>query len=191
MENFVFENLVGRRETKGENEPIVIADVTKGNFRISADVAASLGLQDGSFVVMQHEKTTDQVFIGKGKDGVALVDEEGNYILDERKHRQYEEGKDGFGALAREITPGSGVLRTAVASAWAAVGGNSDKKRIFELGTPVDATLPTGNGTFATTLYPLVFLREEDKMERNASTKDAGEVEQANDTASDFASEEL
>lgn len=172
--DLVFENLVGRRETKGEAEAVVMAEVTKGNFRISSDVAAKLGITDGSFVVMQHEKTTDTVYIGKGKDGDAIVDENGEYVVDARGHRTYEEGKEGFGALAREITPGSGVIRTSVSAAWAAIGGDTEKKKLFTLGEGVEVTLPTGNGTFATTLYPLEFLREEDKMERNSSDKKDG-----------------
>lgn len=183
MSDLVFENLVGRRETKGESEAVVMAEVTKGNFRISSDVAAELGITDGSFVVMQHEKNSDKVYIGKGKDGVAVVDENGNYVLDARGHRTYEEGKEGFGALAREITPGSGVIRTSVSAAWAAIGGDADKKKLFTLGEPVTAALPTGNGTFSTTLYPLEFLREEDKMERTASASKEDAVQEDNGSA--------
>ena len=192
-QGLVFENLVGKRGTQGESEAVVIAEVTSGNFRISQKVAAELGITDGSFITMR--RAGGKVFIGKGKDGVPQVDEDGNYVTDKRGHRVYEEGKEGVGALAREITPGSGVVRFAVAAAWEACGGDTEKKQIFTLGEGFEQALPTGNGTYTTTLYPLEFLRTEDKIERKASSKNEdGEKEDSNASTSnnsDFASEEL
>lgn len=168
MSELVFENLVGRRELKGEFEAVVIAEVTKGNFRISPKVSEQLGVTDGSFITMQ--KAGDVIYIGKGKDGVAKQDENGNYELDNRGHRVYSE--EGFGALAREVNPGSGLLKCSIASAWSAIGGSTEVKKVYELGEGVDQTLNTGKGTFATTLYPLIFVREEAKAERIGVAKE-------------------
>lgn len=191
MENLVFTNLVGRRDVKGEGEAVVIAEVTKGNFRLSNEISNQLGITDGSFVIVQHEATTGKVFIGKGKDGEALKDEAGNYIVDPRGHRQYNKGQEGFGALAREITPGTGVIRVAVSSAWQEVGGSTEEKKVFTLGEGVDVNLPTGNGTFSTTLYPLEFLRTEPKLERVGSKSSPKATIDTSDDEEGFVAEEL
>lgn len=191
----VFENLVGRREQSGELEAVVVAEVTKGGFRVSPAVSAKLGLTDGSFVTLQ--KAGDKVYIGKGVDGVAKMDAEGNYEVDKRGHRIYEEGKTGFGAVAREITPGSGILRLSNAYAWSACGGNNDSKQVFELGEGVEASLPTGTGVHTTVLYPLEFVRSEDKMVRGATDSDEASAEGTQEAAQtesadeDFVEEEL
>lgn len=174
--NLQFENLVGKRQAKGELEEVVIAETARGNFRITPKVAAKLGISTGSFVTMQASNGT--VYIGKGKDGVAKMNEDGSFVTDARGHRVYE--KEGFGAQVTEINPGTNIYRLSVAAAWTTAGGNEDVKKVFELGEGVEATLPTDNGTFTTVMYPLVFLRDEAKQERVGTKKEADSLANSN-----------
>lgn len=171
-----FENQVGKRETKSNFEEVVTAEVTHGNFRISPKVAEKLGVQDGSAITMQ--KAGDVYYIGKGKDAVYQTNEDGSPATDARGRRVAVEGKEAFGATAREITPGSNVLRFSTSAAWMGLGANGETKKVYTLGEGVEASLNTGNGTHTTVLYPLVWERDEAKAER-ASKEDAP----SNDTA--------
>ena len=167
-----FFNLVGKREAKGANEEAVMLEPTRGNFRISPAVAKQLDIVDGSFVTVQEAEIDGKtvIFIGKGKDGVATKDENGNDVFDARGRRIYEEGNEGFGAATREINPGTNIFRFSVASGWEKLGGDTDKRKYYTLGEGMEVTLPVGDGQVHTTvLYPLEFEREEDKLVRNSS----------------------
>lgn len=176
-----FENLVGKREARENNEAVVIAEATHGNFRVTPKVAEQLGITDGSFVAVQ--KSGDTFYIGKGQDGVAKKDEAGNYETDNRGRRVFEEGQEGYGALAREVTPGSNILRFSVASAWQGLGADGTTKKVYELGEGVEAQLNTGKGTYTTMLFPLVHLRDDEKQERvGAKKEEAAEAAEAVET---------
>lgn len=164
-----FENLVGKREAKTNLEEVIIAEVTAGSYRITPLAAAKLGITDADNVTVQ--KAGDQYYIGKGLPGVAKVDENGDYVLDNRGHRVFEEGSEGFGASTREISAGSNVFRFSNAASWQGLG-SSDAKKIYTLGEPIEANLPTGKGTFTALLYPLVWERDEAKAQRTVTPKE-------------------
>lgn len=170
MENTLqFFNLVGLREQKGGDEAVIMLEPTRGNFRVSPEYAKQLGITDGSFVTVQVAEVNGvkTVFIGKGKDGVVEKDEEGNDKVDGRGRKIYAE--DGFGASVREIRPGSNIFRFSVTAGWDALNGDTEKRKYFTLGEGIEVTLPTGDGVHSTTLYPLTFEREEDKLVRSTS----------------------
>ena len=88
-----FFNAVGKRETKKVDGATVMLEPTRGNFRVYPEVAKLLGLKDGSFVTVQEADVTGEgkmtVFIGKGKDGVVKVDENGQELTDKRGRKIY------------------------------------------------------------------------------------------------------
>ena len=168
-----FENQVGKRETKSNFEEVVVAEVTAGHFRLSPKVVEKLGVQDGSAITVQ--KAGDVYYIGKGKDATLQKNEDGTYATDARGRRIAVEGQEGFGATARELSPGSNILRFSTSAAWMGVGATGEVKKVFKLGEGVETTLNTGNGTLTTVLYPLVWERDEPKTERGQKSEDEGE----------------
>lgn len=166
--NVQFFNAVGKRtdSTSKVESDVIIAEGTLGSFKMMPEVAAKLGVTDGSFVTVQTFVIdgVTRVAIGKGKDGVLQRDEEGNVVLDNRKRRVFE--KDGFGAMLSEVAPGTNVLRFSVASAWKDLGmGEGEVKKLFKLGEGGTVVLPIGEGDSLTTeLFMLEFLRDEAKQ---------------------------
>jgi hypothetical protein len=164
-----FFNATGIRQPKSVNEDVLIAESTRASFKIMPAVCAKLGIQDGDYVTMQFTKdangVVDGVYVGKGKNAIFKKDEDGNFMLDERKRKIAD--VEGFGALASELTPGTNVLKISVASAWDVLG-NSDVKKHYTLAEEgVTAAIPIGNGEYHTTiLYRLDFLRDEEKVVR-------------------------
>ena len=174
-----FFNLVGVREDKTVDEAIVLLEPTRGNFRISPQIAKALDITDGSFITVQKAEVDGEVkvFIGKGKDGVIAKDENGKDKVDGRGRKIYEQ--DGFGASVREVRPGSNIYRFSVTAAWDALGGNTDKRMYFTIGEPTEVNIPVGEGDFfTTTLFPLTFAREEDKLVRGSSSLDSSDEEE-------------
>ena len=164
-----FFNAVGKRETKKVDATTVMLEPTRGNFRIYPEVAKLLGLKDGSFITVQEADVEGSgkmtVFIGKGKDGVVKVDENGQELIDKRGRKVYE--TNGFGASIREVTPGSNVFRFSVSSSWETLDGDTEKRKYFKLGEGMEVTLPMEDGGVHTTiLYPLYFVKEEPKLKR-------------------------
>lgn len=173
-------NAVGKRsaDNKTEEADVIIAESTVGSFKIMPDVARLLEIQDGSFVAVQTAEIEGKlyVFIGKGKDGVLKVDEEGKAVLDHRQRRQWE--VDGFGAVVSETSAGTNVLRFSVASAWKDLGMvEGGSKKVYKLGESMVASLPIGEGNYhTTTLYELVHVRDEAKAGPRRKKKDTAEV---------------
>ena len=194
-----FFNAVGKRETKKVDAATVMLEPTRGNFRIYPEIAKLLGLKDGSFVTVQEADVEGNgkmtVFIGKGKDGVVKVDENGQELTDKRGRKVYE--TNGFGASIREVTAGSNVFRFSVSSAWETLDGDTEKRKYFKLGEGMEVSLPMEDGGVHTTiLYPLSFVKDEPKLKRGekddvdeAVLGDTAEL--SAEVASDFQEEEL
>ena len=182
-----FFNAVGKRETKKVDAATVMLEPTRGNFRIYPEIARLLGLKDGSFVTVQEADVEGNgkmtVFIGKGKDGVVKLDENGQELTDKRGRKVYE--TNGFGASIREVTAGSNVFRFSVSSAWETLDGDTEKRKYFKLGEGMEVSLPMEEGGVHTTvLYPLSFVKEEPKLKRGE--KDDVDEAVVGDVAEDF-----
>lgn len=182
MSQFNFKNVLGRRTVATEGAAFVTLETTNGNFKMGSELSAILGVSDGDALAVQQDENSGTYFIGKGLNGTPDLDAEGKEQVDARGRIVYVEGKEPFGATVRNINEGGAYQRFSAAAAWADLGGSNDVKKVFELGEPVDATLDTesDHGTFSTTLYPLVFVKDEEKIVRE--TKKV-----ADDTAKDNA----
>lgn len=173
--NVQFFNAVGKRtdSTSKVESDVIIAEGTLGSFKMMPDVASKLGVKDGSFVTVQTFVIdgVTRVAIGKGKDGVVKLDEEGKIVVDNRNRRVFE--VDGFGAMVTEIAPGTNILRFSVASAWKDLDmKDGEVKKLFKLGEGGTVTLPIGDGEQLTTeLFMLDFVRNEAKQASIASKK--------------------
>ena len=212
--NVQLSNAVGKRTDsaiKAEGD-VIIAEGTVGSFKMMPEVAAKLGVKDGSFVTVQTFVIdgVTKVAIGKGKDGELKRDEAGNVVLDNRKRRVFE--KEGFGAMLSDVGAGTNVLRFSVASAWKDLDmGDGEVKKVFKLGESGTVVIPTGDGGDLTTeLFMLEYVRDEAKQatvgtkktkeeapeaEGSANTAEAPQAEQAlpaqDDFAQGFADEDL
>lgn len=181
----LFQNITGKKETKGFTEPVVIVCPTPGEFRLTPLVQKQLDIKDGDFgLIVLDPNDSSKVYIAKGVAGIPVRDEEGNLIKDGRGRYTYEEGS-GFGATLRTASEGSLNLKLTGAAGWNAVGGNTEQNQLFLLGEGVEGAVPTGAKDAAgedvlhsTVFYPLVFKSAKQKAVRVASAgADVSQVE--------------
>lgn len=161
-----FENVLGRRASVvvagGET---VTTETSTGNFKMGGALSAKLGIKDGDALTVQ--KAGDVYYIGKGKNGVAELDENGKEKTDDRGRTVFVEGQEPFGAIVRDINEGGAYQRFSASAAWSGLGGSADVKKVYTIGEGVDVSLEMPNGgTHTTTLYPLVFSKDEAKIVR-------------------------
>lgn len=196
-----FESVLGRRSVATEGTAFVTLETTTGNFKMGSVVSDLIGVADGDAILVAQPKGSDTVYLAKGRNGIAEVDAEGNEVKDERGRATYAEGNEPFGATVRNINEGGAYQRFAASAAWTSLGGNSETKKVYELGEGVDNNVPMPDGsTHSCTLYPLVFVKDEEKIVRTKK-EDSGDAseEVATETAqdefaapvSDFSDEDL
>lgn len=193
-----FESVLGRRAVATEGAAFVTLETTQGNFKMGSELSDVLGVSDGDAILVAQPKGSDTVYLAKGRNGVAELDADGNELKDERGRLIYAEGNEPFGATVRNINEGGAYQRFAASAAWASLGGNSETKKVFELGEGVDANVPAPDGSsHSCTLYPLVFVKDEEKIVRtkkdasDVSEEVATETEQFQAPVSNFADEDL
>ena len=190
----LFQNITGKKETKGFNEALIIACPTPGEFRITPMAADILNLADGdSGIVVIDPENKSQVYIAKGLTGVPVRDENGVIQKDDRGRVIYEEDSQ-FGAVIRTASEGSVLLKLTAAAAWNAVGGDKDFNKEFTLGEPIQGEVPMdgrkdekGDPLLHSALfYPLEFKEARKKMNKKAKGEAGEGVEtEINDTYED------
>jgi hypothetical protein len=174
MKSFI--NITGKKEGKTYNEAVILVSPTAGEFRITPLIAKQLELADGdSALVVIDPDNTSQVYIAKGIKGELALGEDGNPVKDSRNRNTYVEGSQ-FGAIIREVKPGSSLLKLTAAAAWQAIGGDENFSQEFTLGEGEEGQVPTGkkDELHTTTFYPLVFKAKKDKI-----VKTTGEAREA------------
>ena len=185
----LFKNITGKKEGKTFNEPVVFASPTTGEFRITPKVQKILDIEDGDFMLTvvgpKDEQGNDTVFIGKGRKGVQLVDENGEPLRNKIGKFLYEEGT-GFGAVARKSSERSPLLKFSGSAGWHALGCDNDSTSTYTLGEPIEGQTETGNGDelFDGIFYQLVFKGKKAKVQRATSS-----TEEDVDDDDDFADE--
>lgn len=175
-----FKNITGKKDGKVYNDETVLVSSTKGDFKITPLAAKKLEVKDGDFALLVvHPDDNKRLFITKGLDGVITRDENNVIQKDGRGRVLYEEGT-GVGAVVRQASEGSPLLKVSATAAWNAAGGNADKVRTFRLGEGVEGTVPTGGTTetgdpetITGIFYELEFISERDKSARTVKTAKA------------------
>lgn len=175
----LFQNITGKKETRGFHEEVVIACPTVGEFRITPKVQAKLELEDGDFgLVVVDPENPSNVYLAKGIKGENALDENGKKIRDKRKRYVYVDNT-GFGAVLRTASEGSPNLKLSAASAWNALGGDNDFNKYFTLGEPVEGKVPTtlldedGEPVLhETVFYQLIFQKAKPKSKRGSGEDD-------------------
>lgn len=178
-----FTNTLGRRAVSTVGSEFVTLETTEGGFKMGSVVSEQLGVKDGDALQVVEGQDEDGmpngvIYIGKGKAGVPMLDENGKEQVDGRGRTMYEEGQEPQGATIRNINENGAYQRFAGAAAWATLGGSNDVKKVYKLGEGVDATLETENGTLTTTLYPLEYVKDEAKIIRKKKEDGAEESEE-------------
>lgn len=181
-----FESVLGRRAVATEGSAFVTLETTQGNFKMGSIVSDQIGVADGDALVVASPDGGKTYFVAKGRNGVAELDAEGNELKDERGRAVYDKGNEPFGATVRNINEGGAYQRFAASAAWAALGGNNDTKKVYELGEGVDANVPAPDGTsHSCTLYPLVFVKDEEKIVRTKKEATDALADTVADTVAD------
>lgn len=182
----VFQNIQSTRTVVASKEVEVIATSTPGEFKITPLAAEKIGIEAGDFVTAVV--LGDDVYIAKGKTGIAVTDADGNQIIDARNRKVYEEGTC-YGSLARPASETNATLRTTSTGAWKHLGASEDVNKVFSLEEGVEGTVPVSSAKDAemhtTTFYKLTFKKDVAKQERKAnatSDVDASNIE-VNDEA--------
>lgn len=198
-----FTNITGKKEVKGFTEEVIIASPTPGSFKITPLAAKKLGVKDGSFAVIvtgEDEAGNAVAYIGKGLDGVPLLNEDGSHKKNDAGRVLFEENT-ASGAIVRQASAGSPLLNVTAAMAWQVAGADADNNTYFKLGEGVEGETKSGNVDengeqimITTTFFPLVLDRKEPKGVRKVKSTDAegNEVEtEVSEEEDDFTSEEV
>ena len=198
-----FKNITGKKESKSFTHPVIIANSTKGEWRIAPPIQELLDLKDGDFAVMvEHPDDPKRVFIGKGVRGVAVIDEAtGKQAVDGRGRLKYEDNTC-FGAVVRPASEGSSMFKLTVASAWNKLSGNEETNDYFTLSEGQEAEVPSdildenGDPTMHKTMfYELIFKESKAKAKRTAAGTEEEEdedfdLEETNETVEENAIED-
>jgi len=184
-----FKNITGKKETKSFTHPVIIANSTKGEWRIAPPIQEKLEIVEGDFVIMvEHPEDNKRVFIGKGVKGVPVIDAAtGKQAVDGRGRLVYEDNTC-FGAVVRPASEGSSMFKLTVASAWNKLSGNEETLDYFTLSEGIEGEIPSdivdenGDSTMhVTTLYELKFKESKAKTKREKKGEEGAEEEEEDD----------
>lgn len=162
-------NLTGKRTAKEIKEEFVIVSPVEGEIKLLPKVAQKLGISDGDNVSIVGARDENgeiaAVYIGKGKNGTPVLDENGEQVYDKRNRQVFVENSS-FGSIARATTTGSTTLKITVTAGWHDLGGDTNLNKFFELGEGVEAAVPTTSKEYpehVSTYYPLSFVKSAEK----------------------------
>lgn len=186
-------NITGKKTAKGFEEDAVIASPTQGEFKVTPSIQKLFGIKDGDcmLTLVDEDEVSGKVtvYVGKGRSGEAILDDDGNKQYDERGRVVIVEGSD-FGAIVRPAAANSPLLAFTASMAWKQAGASTEFNTYFSVGEPVEAEVleneeDENSATFVGTFYPLTFDKKIAKLARKSkgeSDEEEGEGDDENAT---------
>ena len=181
--SFNFKPLVNVRQQRDVYSDKMIATSVLGSFRIPPKVALALNIEEFDTVSLfsdtNEETLQTYVFIGKGKKGTALLNEDGSHqVTENRGTIIYDENDPSDGALVRATTEGSDILCCTSAAAWKALGGGTDKELELEIESigEMDYPLPSGDMVFGE-VFELTVAKTRVIEKRKSKSKSTAQAE--------------